>query len=76
MARLTRATYSLMASLLPATATVIGLIVLGQIPTPLDLIGIGLIVAAVAVHREYGTVDTETRTRHSERQVATVAADS
>ena len=33
MARLPRATYSLMVSLLPATATVVGLVVLGQTPT-------------------------------------------
>ena len=52
MARLKRATYSLMVSLLPATATVIGVIVLAQVPSVRDLIGVGLIVAAVAVHRE------------------------
>lgn len=52
MARLKRATYSLMVSLLPATATVIGLIVLAQVPSVRDLLGVGLIVAAVAVHRE------------------------
>src|SRR5215472_2867663 len=34
MARLPRATFSLMLALLPATATVIGLIVLGQVPPP------------------------------------------
>ncbi len=34
MARLSRATYSLMVSLLPATATVIGIVVLAQIPSP------------------------------------------
>ena len=33
MARLTRATYSLMVSILPATATVVGIVVLGQVPT-------------------------------------------
>ena len=52
MARLTRESYSLMVSLLPATATVIGLVVLGQTPTPRQLAGIGLIVAALALHRE------------------------
>ena len=52
MARLTRATYSLMVSLLPATATVIGVLVLSQIPSPLEALGVGLVVAAVAVHRE------------------------
>ncbi|HEU0247125.1 MAG TPA: EamA family transporter [Gaiellaceae bacterium] len=52
MARLSRATYSLMVALLPATATLIGLVVLAQVPTPVELAGVTLIVAAVAVHRE------------------------
>jgi inner membrane transporter RhtA len=52
MTRLSRATYSLMVSLLPATATVIGILVLTQIPTLRDLLGIGLVVIAVAAHRE------------------------
>ena len=52
MGRLPRATYSLMVSLLPATATVVGLVVLGQTPTPRQLLGVSLVVAALAVHRE------------------------
>jgi len=52
MARLRRETYSLMVSLLPATATVVGLVVLGQVPTARELVGVCLVVAAVAVHRE------------------------
>jgi inner membrane transporter RhtA len=55
MARLKRATYSLLVSLLPATATVVGVVVLAQLPTTRDLLGVGLIVAAVAVHREHKT---------------------
>jgi inner membrane transporter RhtA len=51
LARLPRATYSLMVALLPATATVIGLAVLAQVPTLSDLLGIGLVVAGVALHR-------------------------
>jgi len=51
MARLPRATFALMLALLPAAATVIGLAVLGQVPTLQDLLGIGLIVSAVALHR-------------------------
>jgi inner membrane transporter RhtA len=47
MAQLPRATYSLMVSLLPATATVVGLIVLGQTPSPRQLVGVALIVAAL-----------------------------
>jgi inner membrane transporter RhtA len=52
MARLSRASYSLMVSLLPATATVIGVIVLAQIPSVVEVAGVALVVAGVAVHRE------------------------
>jgi len=52
MARLSRATYSLMVALLPATATVVGIVVLRQVPTPVEVTAIVLVVAAVAVHRE------------------------
>jgi inner membrane transporter RhtA len=52
MARLNRATYSLMVSLLPATATAIGIVVLAQIPSALEALGVALVIAAVAVHRE------------------------
>jgi inner membrane transporter RhtA len=52
MARLTRSTYSLMVALLPATATVIGILVLNQIPSAVEVLGVALIVAAVAVHRD------------------------
>jgi inner membrane transporter RhtA len=52
MARLPRATYALMVSLLPATATVIGIAVLGQVPSPKELAGVVLVVAGVALHRE------------------------
>jgi inner membrane transporter RhtA len=52
MARLTRAGYSLMVALLPATATLIGVIVLAQVPTRVEVIGVALVVVAVALHRE------------------------
>jgi inner membrane transporter RhtA len=52
MARLTRATYALMVSLLPATATAIGVVVLAQFPSAVEVVGVALVVAAVAVHRE------------------------
>jgi inner membrane transporter RhtA len=55
MARLSRATYSLMVSLLPATATVIGIVVLAQVPHPVEVLGVALVVCAVAVHRETKT---------------------
>jgi inner membrane transporter RhtA len=51
MARLPRATFALMLALLPVAATVIGLVILGQVPTARDLAGIGLVIAGVALHR-------------------------
>jgi inner membrane transporter RhtA len=41
-----------MVSLLPATATVIGIVVLVQIPRPGEVAAVSLIVGAVALHRE------------------------
>jgi inner membrane transporter RhtA len=52
MARLARATYSLMVSILPATATVVGVVVLSQMPSSIEVAGVTLVVAAVALHRE------------------------
>jgi inner membrane transporter RhtA len=49
--RLPRATYALMISLLPATATVIGVAVLTQIPGLAEVGGVALVVAGVALHR-------------------------
>jgi inner membrane transporter RhtA len=51
MVRLSRGTYALMLALLPLTATVIGLVVLTQVPTVADLAGIALVVTAVALHK-------------------------
>jgi inner membrane transporter RhtA len=51
MARLPRATYALFVSLLPAVATVVGVIVLAQLPSLSDLAGIGLVTLGVASHR-------------------------
>ena len=51
MARLPRSTFALMLALLPACATVVGAIVLGQIPTLRDLAGIALVIAGVAIHQ-------------------------
>jgi inner membrane transporter RhtA len=52
MARLARSTYALLVSLLPATATAIGILVLGQVPTAVELAGVALVIGGVAVHRE------------------------
>lgn len=52
MSRLSRAGFALMLSLLPATATIIALLVLSQVPTVQDLIGIGLVMLGVGLHRQ------------------------
>lgn len=52
MARMARATYALLVSLLPATATAVGIIVLSQVPSWTEAAGIVLVVVGVAVHRE------------------------
>jgi inner membrane transporter RhtA len=54
MARLARATYALFVALLPATATVIGIVVLHQLPGVVDLVGIALVMVGVALHRPEG----------------------
>jgi inner membrane transporter RhtA len=52
MARMSRSTYALMVALLPATATVIGIVVLAQLPSAVEALGVGLVIAGVAVHRD------------------------
>jgi inner membrane transporter RhtA len=54
MARLPRATFAFLLALLPATATVVGILVLRQIPSLAELAGIGLVIVAVGMHRDVG----------------------
>ena len=68
MKRLARATYALMVALLPAIATVIGVIVLTQIPSWIEMAGVGLVIAGVAVH-EPSALDV-TEDRGSERSAS------
>jgi inner membrane transporter RhtA len=58
MRRLARSTYALMVSLLPATATVIGVVVLAQVPSFTEVAGVALVIAGVAVHREPRPADS------------------
>ncbi|MET0574595.1 MAG: EamA family transporter [Mesorhizobium sp.] len=51
MSRLPRASFALLLSLLPVTATVIGVIVLAQFPSPTDILGVMLVVSGVAIHK-------------------------
>lgn len=52
MSRMARSTYALMVALLPATATIIGIVVLAQLPTALEAVGVALVIAGVAIHRD------------------------
>ena len=51
MSRLPRASFALLLALLPATATIVGAVVLAQIPTLRDLIGVALVMVGVALHK-------------------------
>jgi inner membrane transporter RhtA len=51
MARVARATYALMVALLPATAAIIGVIVLAQVPSAREAVGVALVVAGVGLHQ-------------------------
>jgi inner membrane transporter RhtA len=52
MARLPRATFALLLALLPASAVIIGLVVLRQRPQAIEVAAVGLIVLAVGLHRD------------------------
>ncbi len=51
MARLSKATFAILLSLLPATACVIGILVLRQIPSLSELVGIGSVIVGVGLRR-------------------------
>lgn len=59
MSRLPRASFALLLALLPATATIIGVIVLAQMPGWMDVIGVMLVMTGVAVHRQASPVRAE-----------------
>jgi inner membrane transporter RhtA len=63
MARLPRPTFALMLSLLPATAAVVGIVVLGQIPSAPEIAGIVLVIGGVLVHRETAAPTDQSRER-------------
>ncbi len=52
MALLPRAAFALALSVLPACATVVGLVLLAQRPAAADLVGVALVIAGIAVHQE------------------------
>jgi inner membrane transporter RhtA len=71
MSRLPRASFALMLALLPATATLVGVIVLAQIPSLRDTLGVALVMAGVAVHRP--PAQEPTMQRASERDASAAA---
>jgi inner membrane transporter RhtA len=60
MARLPRATYALFVALLPATAVVVGIIVLRQIPILIEVLGVGLVIAGVLTHQQTTSQNRDT----------------
>lgn len=52
MARLPRATFAFLLAVLPAAAAIIGLVVLQQVPTWRDVVGVLAVVVAVGIRRE------------------------
>jgi len=52
MARLKRSTFALMLALLPAVATLVGALLLAQIPNGQDMLGIALVMLGVALHKQ------------------------
>ncbi len=60
--RLRRARFALLLALLPATASAVGLLVLAQVPRPLEALGIAAVIAAVALgSRELGSRELGSR---------------
>ncbi len=58
MKRIDQHRFALLQALLPVTATLIGLLALFQVPSPRELAGIGLVVAAIVLGRSDGSRTT------------------
>lgn len=54
MTRIPRERFALLLALLPATATLVGLVLLGQVPSVRELLGIALIVTAIGLRDRTG----------------------
>ncbi len=59
MSRLPRSSFALLLALLPATATIVGAVVLAQIPGLRDLAGVALVMIGVAVHKPAPSVASD-----------------
>lgn len=58
MRRLAQATYALFVSILPATAVLIGILILGQVPQAREVLGVALVIGGVLAHRDSPTKAT------------------
>jgi inner membrane transporter RhtA len=61
MARISRSTYALFIALLPATAVVIGAVVLRQFPTGLETVAVAFVICGVLIHEGTGREDARSR---------------
>jgi inner membrane transporter RhtA len=73
MAKLRRAGFALMMALLPASATIIGAVVLHQIPTVPDLCGIVMVIAGIVLRNDrrgqrHPDRGADHRTAHQDRR--------
>jgi len=65
--RVGRARFAVLLALLPATATVVGLLALAQVPTPGEALGIAAVVGAVALRSRDGDPQPDPTTQSSSR---------
>jgi len=47
--RVSAATFAVLLAMLPATAALVGAVALNQVPTPLEVLGLGAVSAAIAL---------------------------
>lgn len=66
MARLPQATFALLLSLLPASAAIIGILVLHQVPTLIEVAGILFVAVGVLLHKE-AEVRPQSHTKRTHR---------
>jgi inner membrane transporter RhtA len=65
--RVGRGRFAVLLALLPATATVVGLLALAQVPTPGEALGIAAVVGAVALRSRDGDPEPDLTTESSSR---------
>jgi inner membrane transporter RhtA len=65
--RVGRGRFAVLLALLPATATVVGLLALAQVPTPGEALGIAAVVGAVALRSRDGDPEPDPTTESSSR---------